>query len=66
MEALKAVTINAAWQIAQDDKIGSIEKGKVADLVVLDSNPLAEQADVAIKDIKVYATYAEGREIFKR
>lgn len=66
MEALKAVTINAAWQIAQDDKIGSIEKGKVADLVVLDGNPLAEQADVAIKDIKVYATYAEGREIFKR
>ena len=35
MSALRAVTIDAAWQVFMDDDIGSIEPGKLADLVVL-------------------------------
>ena len=39
MSALRAVTIDAAWQVFMDDEIGSIEPGKIADLVVLSVAP---------------------------
>lgn len=61
-EALKAVTINAAWQIKKEQQIGSIEIGKLADLVVLDSDPLTNTE--TIKDIKVLATFVEGVKIY--
>ena len=38
-EAIKAVTIDAAYQLFLDDKVGSLETGKLADLVVLSENP---------------------------
>ena len=40
MEALRAATLNGAWYIGMDHDIGSIENGKLADLIVLDKNPL--------------------------
>jgi adenine deaminase len=40
MEALRAATINGAWYLGLDHDLGTVEKGKLADLVVLDSNPL--------------------------
>jgi cytosine/adenosine deaminase-related metal-dependent hydrolase len=40
MEALRAATIDGARYLAIDAELGSIEKGKLADLVVLDANPL--------------------------
>lgn len=40
MEALRAGTINGANYIGMDDHIGSLEKGKLADLIILDKNPL--------------------------
>jgi imidazolonepropionase-like amidohydrolase len=40
MEALRAATIDGARYIGMDADIGSLEKGKLADLVVLDRNPL--------------------------
>ena len=45
-EALKAVTINAAeiWGVA--DKIGSIEKGKLADLIITDGDPLETKTQI--------------------
>ena len=40
MPALRAVTIDAAWQVFMDEQVGSIVPGKRADLVVLSDNPL--------------------------
>jgi imidazolonepropionase-like amidohydrolase len=40
-EALKMVTLNAAWIIGVDDKVGSIDVGKDADLVIWDGYPLS-------------------------
>jgi len=42
MEALQAATRDPARYLGRLDSIGTIEKGKIADLVVLDANPLAE------------------------
>ena len=39
MDALRAVTIDAAWQVFQEENRGSLEPGKYADLVVLSGNP---------------------------
>jgi len=41
MDALKMVTLNPAKQLRIDDRVGSIEVGKDADLVLYDGNPLA-------------------------
>ncbi len=40
-EALKMITLNAAWIIGVDDHVGSIEVGKDADLVIWDGYPLS-------------------------
>jgi predicted amidohydrolase YtcJ len=61
-EALRAVTIDAAWQTHRDDAIGSIEVGKLADLVVLSANPRKVDPS-AIADIEVRATYLAGRPV---
>ncbi len=61
--ALQQVTINAAWQIKEDASKGSIAKGKRADLVILDRNPLTVDA-MDIKNIKVVATIKDGKTIF--
>ena len=43
-EALKMITINPAWIVGIDDKVGSIEVGKDADLVIWDKHPLSTYA----------------------
>lgn len=60
LEALKAVTLHAAYQYFEEDSKGSIEVGKLADLVILDANPLTVDP-MAIKDINVVETIKEGQ-----
>ena len=45
-EALKAITINPAEILKVDDRVGSIEKGKDADLVIFNGNPLDISTDI--------------------
>jgi predicted amidohydrolase YtcJ len=64
-QALRAVTAHAAWQIKEERSKGTLEVGKLADLVILERNPL--RVDPAtIKDIAVQETIKEGRTIFLR
>lgn len=63
LEALKAVTLHAAYQYFEEDTKGSVEVGKLADLVILDANPLTVDP-MAIKDIKVVETIKEGQTIY--
>src|SRR5207249_4506717 len=58
-EALAAFTINAAYVNFQDDKTGSIEPGKLADLIVLDRNLFTIKPE-AISDAKVVLTLLGG------
>ncbi len=45
-DAIKAMTINPATTLGIDDKVGSIEVGKDADIVIWDGNPLEIQSNV--------------------
>ena len=64
MEAIKAVTINGAYQYFEEDTKGSIEVGKVADLVIIDKDILSiDKKD--IDTIKVVETIKNGNTIFK-
>jgi hypothetical protein len=64
MAALRAVTIDAAWQIFQEDNRGSLEPGKWADIIILSASPLRNP--LAIKDIEVLETIVGGRTIYQR
>lgn len=65
MTALKAVTIDAAYHICMEDKLGSLTTGKLADLVILDSNPLDTSPD-DIASIKVVQTWLAGECVFSQ
>ena len=65
LAALKAMTINVAQQYGEQLSKGSLEVGKLADLVVLDQNPLKVEP-MKIKDVKVVETIKEGKSIYKR
>ena len=65
LEALKAMTINVARQYGEQSSKGSLEVGKLADLVVLDQNPLKVEP-MKIKDIKVLETIKDGKTIYAR
>lgn len=65
LEALRAITVNAAYQYSMEDTIGSIAVGKQADFVVLDRNPLEVPAE-NLRDIHVEQTYKNGACVFTR
>jgi predicted amidohydrolase YtcJ len=59
-DAIRAVTINAAYAMFSDDKVGSLEVGKQADLVVLAANPRTTAIE-KIRNIKVKETWIDGK-----
>lgn len=63
-DALKAITINAAYEYHEEKIKGSLEIGKLADMVILESNPLKTDK-MKIKDIEVLETIKEGKTIYK-
>ena len=65
MEAIKAVTIHGAYQYFEEDKKGSIEVGKLADLVILDKDILTVSVE-EIETIKVLETIKEGVTVYKK
>lgn len=65
LQALEAITINAAYQYGEESTKGSIEPGKLADLVILDRNPTTVDPD-DIRHIRVVETIKEGRTIHRR
>lgn len=60
MEALKAITINPAEIVGIADRVGSIEVGKDADIVIFDGNPLKDI------DSKTYMTIIDGEIVYRR
>ena len=64
LSAMKAQTIDAAWQVFQEDLRGSIEPGKVADFAVLSGNPLA--VDGNLLDLKVTMTVRNDDVVSRR
>ena len=65
MQALRAVTLSAAYQYFEEDWKGSITPGKRADLVVLGANPLTVDHDT-IKDIQIIETFARGQSVYRK
>ena len=59
-QAIRAVTIDAAYMINMESTLGSIEAGKLADFAVLDKDPY-EAGVEGLRDIKVWGTVFEGR-----
>ena len=64
MQALRAVTIDAAWQVFQDGNRGSLEPGKYADLVVLSGNPLDDP--MAMRELEVEQTVIGGATVYRK
>ena len=62
--ALEAVTIQAARQLFEEGRKGSITPGKLADFTLLEADPLAVSPD-RIADIRVLATVKAGRFIYR-
>lgn len=64
-EALKAVTIHAAYQYFEQEKKGSIKKGKEANLIILDQNP-CKTPPMKIKSIRILETILRGDTVYKK
>ena len=62
--AIRAVTRNAAWACHSETEIGSLEPGKLADLVVLESDPRKVEP-TAIADIRISETWLNGSRVFE-
>jgi predicted amidohydrolase YtcJ len=61
-DAIRAVTIDAAYQVFADNIVGSLEVGKQADLVILEKNP-RKTPPADIRNIKVKETWVDGKKV---
>ena len=65
MDTLRGYTIDAAYQVHMEDKLGSIEPGKYADLVVLEESPYNVEPH-HIHDIAVTMTIMDGKVVYQK
>jgi len=65
MDALRAMTANAAYLYFNEKETGSIEAGKLADLVVLDRDYLTCPED-DIREVKVLMTFVNGKIVYRK
>ncbi len=63
-DALRAVTVNAAYQYGLEAERGTLEAGKAADFVILDRDPTGVEP-MEIRDIRVVETIKDGRTVFQ-
>ena len=61
--AIRAITRNAAWACHSEHEIGSLEPGKLADLVILEDDPRKVEP-VRIPDIGVSETWMDGERVY--
>ena len=64
-QALHAVTIDSAWQHGEENSKGSLEVGKLADLMILSDNPLKIEK-TKIREIQVLETFKEGESVYRK
>lgn len=63
--ALRAYTVNTAWAAGEEDRKGRLLPGMLADVVVLDADPLSV-APSGLKDIRVLYTIVDGQVVYER
>ena len=63
-DAIRTVTVNAAYQLHQEKVTGSLEKGKLADLIVLDQNLTKVPLD-DISETRVLMTMVGGKRVWE-
>ncbi|UCH74279.1 MAG: amidohydrolase family protein [Rhodospirillales bacterium] len=61
--AIRSITRDAAWLSHSENEIGSLEPGKLADLVLLESDPRKVEPRT-ISDIKVSQTWMDGKQVY--
>lgn len=64
-QALRFYTANNAWLLFAEQKIGSLETGKLADFIIVEPDPLTRPRE-DIRNIRVLKTYVAGKEVFGR
>jgi predicted amidohydrolase YtcJ len=64
-QAIRAQTIDAAWQLFSDEVTGSLEVGKYADMVVLSADPRTVPPE-EIADLEVRTTFLAGRQVYAK
>ena len=65
VEALRMYTINSAYAMNRESEVGSLEKGKRADMAVL-SHDLSAVDPEFIQEVMVERTYVDGQLVYER
>ncbi|WP_043641666.1 amidohydrolase [Chromobacterium haemolyticum] len=66
ISALRAVTLDAAWQCHMDHIVGSLEPGKLADMVILQKDPLDPSVPAgSLRDIPIHQTWLAGKPVYQ-
>jgi len=63
-EALRTITVDAAWMGFMEDRLGTLEVGKLADVAVLDGNPTTADGE-QLMEIPVSLTIVDGEIVFQ-